>query len=156
MGSAAAKLKAANKAISEAKKTIKALGKEAMKELAAEFFTKNPTILSVSWNQYTPYFNDGDACVFQADTEYPGFTFIAKCGTTLQYDAASGELREGESEEEVADYEQYSKEVDKLGIVVAKFLHNFDQDTLEEMFGDHVSVTISNKGKISKDTYEHD
>lgn len=28
------------------------------------FFAKYPMVEKVSWTQYTPYFNDGDACVF--------------------------------------------------------------------------------------------
>jgi hypothetical protein len=34
------------------------------KEITKEFFEKNPGITGVVWTQYTPYFNDGDTCVF--------------------------------------------------------------------------------------------
>jgi len=29
-----------------------------------EFFNKNPEAAFISWTQYSPYFNDGDACTF--------------------------------------------------------------------------------------------
>ena len=33
-------------------------------ELFKSFFEENPEINSVQWTQYTPYFNDGEECVF--------------------------------------------------------------------------------------------
>jgi hypothetical protein len=35
------------------------------KETTKEFFDKNPLVQSISWTQYTPYFNDGDTCEFR-------------------------------------------------------------------------------------------
>ena len=32
------------------------------KDVFKNFFDKNPAITAVIWNQYTPYFNDGDTC----------------------------------------------------------------------------------------------
>lgn len=40
------------------------VGKEAIGEVFKEFFASTPGVKSVSWDQYTPYFNDGDECVF--------------------------------------------------------------------------------------------
>lgn len=39
-------------------------------EAAKEIFAKHPTVESFSWRQYTPYFNDGDECVFSVHS-YP-------------------------------------------------------------------------------------
>lgn len=33
-------------------------------EIMKIFFEANPQVASISWTQYTPYFNDGDACEF--------------------------------------------------------------------------------------------
>jgi hypothetical protein len=38
--------------------------KSAFKEYTAEFFKANPSIKCVVWGQYTPYFNDGEECIF--------------------------------------------------------------------------------------------
>ena len=35
-----------------------------------ELFKKHKSLQSFSWNQYTPYFNDGEECVFGAYTDY--------------------------------------------------------------------------------------
>lgn len=32
-----------------------------------ELFRDNPSLAQLSWRQYTPYFNDGDECVFHVD-----------------------------------------------------------------------------------------
>jgi hypothetical protein len=48
----------------EAKEKVKV---EAMDAFKAEFksaFESNPDVKAMRWNQYTPYFNDGDECVF--------------------------------------------------------------------------------------------
>lgn len=42
-------------------------GKELMLETFKEFFVSNPTIKTIVWNQFTPYFNDGDECVFSVN-----------------------------------------------------------------------------------------
>jgi hypothetical protein len=34
-----------------------------------ELFAQAPKLKSVSWTQYTPYFNDGDTCEFSANTD---------------------------------------------------------------------------------------
>lgn len=45
--------------------TVRAEGEAAVRELLQEFFAANPTIAAVKWAQYTPYFNDGDPCIFR-------------------------------------------------------------------------------------------
>lgn len=43
----------------EARKVIEAVG--------TEFFARNPSVVAIRWTQYTPYWQDGDACVFRAN-----------------------------------------------------------------------------------------
>lgn len=45
---------------------------KSLKELFSEFWVNNPDIKTVVWTQYTPYFNDGDPCVFSVND--PVFT----------------------------------------------------------------------------------
>ena len=159
MASAAAKYKKAQEAVAKARKEAKATVKEAIKEMALEFFSKYPNVLSINWNQYTPHFNDGDPCNFSANVEYPKFTFVAKDGTELTYCAGAGSFMDEDDYDYDGDgskYGQYSKERDKLEEAVVEFLQSFDEDDLEEMFGDGVEITITNKGKITTDSYEHD
>lgn len=39
-------------------------GKQLINEHFSEFFKQNPGVTCVNWVQYTPTFNDGDACEF--------------------------------------------------------------------------------------------
>jgi hypothetical protein len=155
---AAAKHKAAQEAVAKARKEAKATAKEALKEMAAEFFAENPHVVSVNWNQYTPYFNDGDPCNFSAYIDYPQFTFHTVDGTKLTYHAGAGSLvgEDGESDYESGTEEKYAKEIAKVEKSVVKFLKNFSEDDLEEMFGDGVEITLDCKGKIKTADYEHD
>lgn len=35
-----------------------------------QFFNENPNVGGVQWTQYTPYFNDGDECIFRVNDMY--------------------------------------------------------------------------------------
>jgi len=37
------------------------------KEIVKGFFLQNPTVKLVAWDQYTPYFNDGETCTFSVN-----------------------------------------------------------------------------------------
>lgn len=39
-------------------------------EVFASFFAENPNVGGVQWTQYTPYFNDGDECIFSVNDMY--------------------------------------------------------------------------------------
>lgn len=39
-------------------------GKATFNEALKEFFDASPKVWCIAWAQYTPYFNDGDACTF--------------------------------------------------------------------------------------------
>ena len=44
---------------------VKATAMDAVKEAVHEFLSEHKNVKAVKWSQYTPYFNDGEACVFQ-------------------------------------------------------------------------------------------
>ena len=50
---------------------VKTEGKKALKEFVKEFFdATGGTVKALRWRQYTPYFNDGDACEFHVHDAY--------------------------------------------------------------------------------------
>ncbi len=51
--------------IADLKKAMRDQGKAALQEAFQEFFAKHPEASAIVWTQYTPYFNDGDACIFR-------------------------------------------------------------------------------------------
>src|SRR5688572_33247641 len=55
----------------ELKKEMFVLGQSFLKEQFKNIFEEYPDLDRISWTQYTPYFNDGDECVFSAYVDYP-------------------------------------------------------------------------------------
>lgn len=49
----------------KAQEKIQTIVKDKLTEEFGQFFKDNPEFRSIEWNQYTPYFNDGDACDFR-------------------------------------------------------------------------------------------
>lgn len=92
-------------------------------------FAKYPELKTISWTQYTPYFNDGDPCTFRANTEYPDINdedipYADKNRTPMQNE-------------------------------VVELLETFDGEELQQMFGDHVRITMTKAG-TEIDSYDHD
>ena len=126
------------------------------KESLKIFFDMNPGVSALKWVQYTPYFNDGAPCVFSVYDVY----FTNAEGNELENVSVWGEY-EGEDEN---IWVEYYKEAlrDKEGVCASScaFISNMIQssemvDIMEEMFGDHVCVTVTRSG-IDVDNYIHD
>jgi len=113
-------------------------GRALFKEVCASLFEANPKLESFGWQQYTPYFNDGDPCVFSVYADYPAIN-------GYDYNHDKGELT-GVTEEE-------AEELRKL---VGSFLNEVPNDIMESMFGDHVSVTVHRDGSVDTEEYSHD
>jgi hypothetical protein len=96
-------------------------------------FESNPVVESISWTQYTPYFNDGDECTF---------------GVNMELDI---------NEKSIYDYDddgyESMKSIQKQFRTVLEELP--DQFYLD-LFGDHAQITIYADGRIVVDEYDHD
>lgn len=119
-------------------------GKEAFKNGAAELFETCPSLESFSWSQYTPYFNDGDPCVFGVndylDVEFSGDILLdGWSGSEYDRKYAAG-----------ATSEQMDTADAAHELVVA-----IPEETLQEIFGDHVKVTVY-RDRVEVDDYDHD
>jgi hypothetical protein len=130
----------------EAQKTFKAkieeLGKAAIAEELQALFAKHENLEAVRWNQYTPYFNDGDACTFGVGD--------------VTYKATDGDP-EGGDYEDGFEY-AWSRDSSPLISDVASFgskLHNLDDAVLLMAFGDHKTITATRDG-VEVEEYEHD
>lgn len=91
-------------------------------------FDQYPELYSVTWQQYTPYFNDGEECRFRSGHTYPDLN--QKDGEDLKYNSKESEA-------------------------VKLFMASFDSDIMEFLFGDHVEVTVTREG-IEVEDYEHE
>lgn len=137
-------------------------GEEAVKELFKEFFDKYPRAETVTWNQYTPYFNDGDPCYFSVGE------------MTLELNEEEEDVKEDggpEDEDEEDDDEDYDDEdeyehssyslnlsddpvLKQMGEDFGT-LEGIPDDVLEHVFGDHVKITATRDGfRVTE--YSHD
>lgn len=145
-----------NEKLKEMKKEYMDAAQSEFKEGANELFDKHPRLKSFAWTQYTPYFNDGDTCYFGVnDLEFNGYDYDGEGG--------EGENLEELSKTKIWDHNSsaqiknpnYDKTASDIIKEVNEFFKSFDDDVYEEMFGDHMKVTVS-KNKIETDEYEHD
>ena len=100
-------------------------------ELCQKLFKKHPEMTFFGWDQYTPYFNDGNELEFEARIDYPhinGFDSDNICKAWSTYPAENLELLKAKES-------------------VIKFLKELNKDSFfEELFGDHVSISVSPEG----------
>jgi hypothetical protein len=160
----------------EETKTLKAKmqadGKAALQEAFTEFFAAHPEAKAIVWTQYTPYFNDGEACTFsvhdfQLMVEDEAMAEDVK--KVADY-IGDGEGHRGayQAVDSAVDCDYYAK---KVGVskrlltpaertlidgldALAKACHQIE-DVLEMTFGDHVKVTATRKG-FEVNEYSHD
>lgn len=112
-----------------------------------------PTIKTIEWTQYTPWWNDGDPCTFSVhDPEINGhakwaWRTIREAfkGAHAEREWAQGAVKDHREELEAGvNYEQ-----------VFDFLGAFGHDCYLSMFGDHAKVVITRDG-ITVEEYSHD
>lgn len=123
-----------------ARLTMKECAKEAFTDAAKAIFDDNPELMSFSWRQYTPYFNDGDECVFSARTSYPDLVMKNQVNPS---DNEESEFYSWKANKK--DPSEWTPR-EKAGMAVIAFLGQFDDATYREMFDDHVKVVVSRDG----------
>lgn len=115
-------------------------------------------ILAFRWEQYTPYFNDGDACEFSIDD----WSYSVQIKGLEDYEDG---YREGFiSVEDAYSYNggrQYYTEIDGVDVsgifeAVANVPANdYHSVFLRQSFGDHAQITATREG-FHVEFYEHD
>lgn len=154
-------LKEKQSQISNLKNDVIELSSGIFEDFYKYIFEKYHTLESFGWTQYTPYFNDGDATIFNANTDYliindeyaedsDWFSQVK----ILNWGQWNYELKtyEGRIEEPNKDYNEnlvnaYNEIVD--------FLSHFDNDFYLSKFGDHAEITVNKDGFDISD-YDHD
>lgn len=117
-----------------------------------ELFVKHLKLQSFSWNQYTPYFNDGDECIFSVnrdslDIKYGDEDFEEISDYTIRSDYYEQERRREGKEPAEGLAAAFTD--------ISATLNTLEEDDFRMMFGDHVKVTVSAAGTDVND-YHHD
>jgi len=130
------KFKEIKKLQKELKDKILAIGKDGIRDFFGPVFDANPKLEKIRWRQYTPYFNDGDPCIFRVHE------------ATVRLNGMA---------EDAGDYENGFE--DSYHFLDGEFDWNFqlpDEEILEQIFGDHTTITVFRNGTIEQDDCEHD
>jgi hypothetical protein len=134
--------------LSAKREQIEAAAREQAKAILApglqEFMNSHPDVKAIGWTQYTPYFNDGEECIFGVH----GLHASAK-------DERDDSLY-GDGWEEI-----YSKVPEGFSPESWKALQELEsalsggEPELKAAFGDHVQVIVTRDG-VDIDSYDHD
>lgn len=125
-------------------------GEDALKEAFKEIFDKHPSIYSISWKQYTPYFNDGDPCYFRV-----GEWDVEWAEEDEDEESEEDDSVDDESEDDESDDEEATDDQAKALEDIENLFASLDDDILESVLGDHITVEVTAEG-ISVDEYDHD
>ncbi len=171
--------------INKLKEDAKEAATKVFSEETSKIFEQFPILVKFSWNQYTPYFNDGDACIFSS--QHDNFNMVV---TKPEVDEKAAKIAEARKtlDEIDEDYnldieEDYDPETEVLieeagyycnmdrdyaiatyeeapesrevARAIKEVLNVFDDDDFENLFGDHVTVIVTAKGAQAED-YDHD
>lgn len=130
--------------IAAARAQMQENGKEALMGAFRDFFEANTDVEAIMWHQYTPYFNDGDACVFRVGDFYFKPTVVPEVENYYDYD-----------EEFFSIYEN-GNGLSGLSHKVKTFVTEIeDEDIFEIAFGDHCKCVATIDG-VEVSTYSHD
>ncbi|MFI5405125.1 MAG: hypothetical protein ACHQ1D_01290 [Nitrososphaerales archaeon] len=121
---------------------LRKIGENYFKETSKQYFKDFPFVEEFSWTQYTPYFMDGDECIFGVNADYPRMKF------TGDEDSEEYYIPWKKPEEEYTDK-------DKAFRTLQTILGGVDDEVYKSMFGDHAKVTV-NSNKIEVEFCEHD
>src|SRR4051812_33293152 len=106
----------------ELREQMKSAAKDFFRDASKDLFEENPKLESFGWTQYTPFFNDGEPCVFSVHNDEPDVNGIDGWDSM---------------------YSDENKHLKPLQKKVTKLLQAFSDDDMEAMFGDHVKVVVT-------------
>jgi hypothetical protein len=139
------------KTINDAKERAKVVLFDAMKQV----FVDHPEVQVITWTQYTPYFNDGDACEFGV-----GDVYVSSSPDCNHW----GEINEDDDDDVVGTgasfvYSHYQLNGltgwDDVSAILDFMQSPVGAEILEFSLGDHAVVKVTPNG-ISVEEYNHD
>ena len=127
----------------------KKVGQENINKLLKDMFVEYPELKKMAWSQCTPYFNDGEECVFGVGEIY----FIENEEVASNPELSGYDYDEYDEGEGVySRWASYHKEA-KYGEISGFISDN--EDIMKEFLGDHIHVSVTREG-IETEEYEHD
>jgi hypothetical protein len=155
-------LKQKNKEIKRLKGEMHQISKDMFLETSKEIFNKYPKLESFCWSQFTPYFNDGSPCVFEANIDY--IAINGEVADESDWICENNVISWGNWNSINKNYDDrveepnpnYDKDLALATAAVRDFLSYFDNDFYLSQFGDHSEITLKRCGEIVVEEIEHD
>lgn len=130
--------------VKAAREASEAAAKGHLTKWLEEIFASELTLDAIRWDQYTPYFCDGDTCYFGVNEVRAKFA-----GT-----------EPGDEDDEDDEEFEYSYELKGTKKTVAEKVQaavsSIAEEDMESVFGDHVQVTYTRDKGFEVEEYEHD
>lgn len=154
-----------NKYIKESEEVLKKVeevGESFIIDFLKQAFVEIPELKIIAWTQYTPYFNDGDACIFSAhepefylkeefyqepEDAYSEEGFMSWWGVVKDLED-SKPLTKGISK-------QRAEELDKKFKEYGNLLNSIPSQVLLHILGDHKRIQVE-ENKMTIEDYDHD
>ncbi len=150
---------------------IKVEAQSIIKGIFDEFFEKQPNVHAIAWTQYTPYWQDGEECTFRVndimlilskdsleeddDDYFEGDQDLVRDRAYYAKDGDQEELDKIDAKiAAVGGIDAYKAAVKDFG-VVTKILGAIEDEYMEMLYGDHVSVRYTRKG-VKVEEYDHE
>ena len=156
------KIEALKAKVAELNKQVREESQRLLNEGFTEVFAKYPKLLSFSWNQYTPYFNDGDECTFRVNTDslIPDFTDESAEDHDYEYSQGDSTWNPKTKKYDYAELSDEKKLNNEAYNELVEIVEAIDDDTMKATYGNHITVTVSKNEdgtlKTSTEDYEHD
>lgn len=133
-------------------------GKVLFFDAVKNIFKAIPDLTCIKWSQYTPYFMDGDPCVFMVNNPiFSNYPIVKE--VTIYGSIDSPNFDDTIYWTYAIDHEQEGTIPTTLVPLFSEFSNLITSDVfepvLEDMFGDHVCV-ICTRTNISSEPYDHE
>ena len=146
-------------------------------QIVSPIFEISENLEKIGWAQYTPYFNDGDECVFGVRRDRDSLYVNGQYGddsTLIQeyvYETITSENIEEHRKQNANDPYHLNNQIGAWGRFINKdrdvslcesvskfseILMSIPDEFLKDLFGDHTKITIHRDGSIETEEYDHD
>lgn len=166
-------LRQMNNEIENIRNEYKKKTQDMFSEMCKEIFNVVDNLKQIAWVQYTPYFNDGEECIFRVN-ELEFYFTDEDIEEGYQYGETNNPYekpshwfyanvnRYPEYQEIIDRYEESIKNDPNHGVkaeILSKFkkiFESIDKNTFKDMFGDHCIVVVKRDGSVEVEEYSHD
>lgn len=137
----------------ETQELLKTEGRGAVEAFFKKVFEEHPEVVAFQWEQYAPYFNDGDPCEFSVHDLQ-----VQLADPEAQKEASEeAEDVDEDDEDEEGDFDYiYGDKAGHLKPVEQEF-RSIPEDLMELAFGESAKITVHReKGFEIDEASEHD